>query len=37
MAKNQVERGGGGVACYVSETVMYNRLHSIEDDEHELL
>ena len=30
--KNQVERGRGGVACYVAETVVYDRLHGIEDD-----
>ena len=30
--KNQVERGGGGVACYVTDTMVYDRLHDIEDD-----
>ena len=28
---------GGGVACYVAETAVYDRLHDIEDDEHEVL
>ena len=32
-----MERGGGGVACYVAETAVYDRLHDIEDDEHEVL
>ena len=32
-----MERGGGGIACYVAETVVYDRLHDIEDDEHEVL
>ena len=28
---------GGGVACYVAEIAVYDRLHDIEDDEHEVL
>ena len=32
-----MEGGGGGVACHVAETVVYDRLHDIEDDEHEVL
>ena len=35
--KDRVERGGGGVACYVAETAVYDRVHDIEDDEHEVL
>ena len=35
--KDRVERGGGGVACYVAETLVYERLHDIEDDEHKVL
>ena len=35
--KGRVERGGGGVACYVAETMVYDRLHDIEDDEHKVL
>ena len=31
--KDRVERGGGGVACYV----VYDRLHDFEDDEYGLL
>ena len=27
--KDRVERGGGGVACYVTETLVYGRLHDI--------
>ena len=34
---DRVERGGGGVACYVAETLVYEPLHDIEDDEHEVL
>ena len=35
--KDRVERGGGGVTCYVAETMEYDRLHDIEDDEREVL
>ena len=35
--RDREERGGGGVACCVAETVVYDRLHDIEDDEHEVL
>ena len=35
--KDRVDRGGGGVACYVAETAVYDRLHNIEEDEHEVL
>ena len=35
--KDRVERGGGGKPCYVAETLVYDRLHDIEDDEHEVL
>ena len=35
--KGRMERGGGGVACYVAGTLVYERLHDIEDDEHEVL
>ena len=35
--KDRMERGGGGVACYVTETAVYDQLHDIEDDEHEVL
>ena len=35
--KDRMERGGGGVACHVAETAVYDRLHDIEDDEHEVL
>ena len=30
--KDRVERGGGGVACYVTETLEYDQVHEIEDD-----
>ena len=32
-----MERGGGGVACHVTETAVYGQLLDIEDDEHEVL
>ena len=32
-----METGGGGVACYVKETIVYDRLDDIEDDEYEVL
>ena len=32
-----METGGGGVACYVADTIVYDRLHDIEDDKHEVL
>ena len=35
--KDRVERGCGGVTCYVAETMVYDRVHDIEDDEHEVL
>ena len=35
--KDRVERGCGGVTCHVTETAVYERLHDIEDDEHEVL
>ena len=35
--KDRMERGGGGVACHVTETAVYGQLHDIEDDEHEVL
>ena len=35
--KDRVETGGGGVACCVAETLVYDRLNDIEDDEHEVL
>ena len=35
--KDRVDKGGGGVACYVAETIAYDRLHDIEDAEHEVI
>ena len=35
--KDRMERGGGGVACYVTETAVYGQLHDIEDNEHDVL
>ena len=32
--KDRMERGGGGVACHVTETAVYGQLHDIEDDEY---
>ena len=30
-----MKRGDGGIACYVAETMVCDRLHDIEDDYHE--
>ena len=35
--KDRMERGGGGGACHVAETAVYDRLHDMEDDEHKVL
>ena len=35
--KDRVEREGGGKACYVAKTLVYDRLHDIKHDEHEVL
>ena len=32
-----METGGGGEACYVAETLVYDRLHDIVDVEPEVL
>ena len=32
-----MERVSGGVVCYVAENMVYDRLHDIEDDEHDVL
>ena len=35
--KDRVEREGGGEVSYVAETLEYDRVHDIEDVEHEVL
>ena len=35
--KDRVDRGGGGAACYVAETMLYDQLHDIENYEYEVL
>ena len=34
--KDRVDRGGGA-ACYVAETMVYDRLLDIEDDKHQVV
>ena len=31
---DRLEKGGGGVACYVAETIPYERLHDLEEEEN---
>ena len=35
--KDRLEKGGGGVACYVAETIPYERLHDLEEDGREVI
>ena len=35
--KDRLEKGGGGVACYVAETIPYERLHGLEEDGREVM
>ena len=35
--KDRLEKGGGGVACYVAETITYERLHDLEEDGREII
>ena len=32
-----LEKGGGGVACYVAETILYERLHDLEEVRREVI
>ena len=34
---DRVGRIGGGIACYLAATLVYNRLLDVEDDVHEVL
>ena len=35
--KDRLEKGGGGVACYVAETIPYERSYDLEEDGREVI
>ena len=35
--KDRKDKRGGGVACYIRDTMVYTRINDIEDSEHEVL
>ena len=35
--KDRLEKGGGGVACYVAEAIPYERSHDLEEDGREVI